>query len=183
MVSRSISARVRSPGSPNELLEAAGAGAAGACIEDTLGIGLASAIEPTLAVLMLDARSGVALGVGREAMSQGSISDAAIVLATKKDRGHVSLLRADASLDTVGVVDAESLLDHDVRCIVADQHLPESFRAFAESRGIAIRGIGLDARALLRAAQGIPPIDPLHLGPVYAREPDAVTQWRARGSG
>lgn len=113
----------------------------------------------------------------------GGVRPAAVVLATKKNLGHASVLRADGSIETLGVVGAEALGACGARTIVADQHLPASFVSFAEQNGIAIRPIRLDARALLGAAEGIPPIDPLRLEPIYAREPDAVTQWRARGSG
>ncbi len=120
--------------------------------------------------------------VASEAIGSGDVP-ALIVLATKKGRGHVSVLRGDGSIEEVGVVGPAALGGCGARTLHADQHLPDVFRAFADAAGIAVRPIELDARALLSASAGIAPVDPLRLAPLYAREPDAVTQWRARGSG
>lgn len=108
---------------------------------------------------------------------------ALIALASKKGRCHASILAADGSLKEIGIVDV-SVLDTPGLCsIVADHHLPDSFRERASALGIEQVPLSLDARGLLRASEGIEPTDPLRCAPIYAREPDAVTQWRARGSG
>ncbi len=108
---------------------------------------------------------------------------ALIALASKKDRCHASILSSDGELRSVGIIGADALRSHELKSIVADRHLPESFRETAAAIGVGVLALRLDARDLLRAAEGIDPIDPLRCEPIYAREPDAVTQWRARASG
>lgn len=112
-----------------------------------------------------------------------TLRPALIVLASKKERGHATLLGSDGSLRALGVVGAEALGEHGARAVVADRHLPGSFRERAVVLGIEVAPIRLDARDLLAASDGLEAVDPLRLAPEYAREPDAVTQWRARGSG
>ena len=107
---------------------------------------------------------------------------ALITLASKKGQAHASVARAPDSIEEIGVIRAEQIEALGVKCIVADQHLPDSFDQQARSLGIARSELVLDARNLLAAAKGLAPIDPLRLTPIYAREPDAVTQWRSRGS-
>jgi len=108
---------------------------------------------------------------------------ALIALASKKDRCHASVLSSDGALRSVGIIGADALRSHELKSIVADRHLPGSFRETASAIGVGVLALRLDARDLLRAAEGIDPIDPLRCEPIYAREPDAVTQWRARASG
>ena len=57
---------------------------------------------------------------------------------------------------------------------------PTSFIEHAQIAGVEIVPIKLDARQGLIASNGIEPIAPESLMPIYAREPDAVTQWRDR---
>ena len=105
---------------------------------------------------------------------------ALIALASKNNQSHCSILAADGSLKAVGVIDASKIESLQVRTIIADAHLPELFIDKAKELGIEIVPIELDARNVLEAAKGIKPIDPIELAPIYAREPDAITQWRAR---
>ncbi|MCA9275697.1 MAG: hypothetical protein KDA29_06705 [Phycisphaerales bacterium] len=107
---------------------------------------------------------------------------ALVALASKKNRSHATVIEADGSMREVGIIDAEALASMGVRSIVSDHHLPASFAEMAGSLGIQIVPLVLDARDLLLACEGIGDCDPLLLAPLYAREPDAVTQWRARGS-
>lgn len=107
---------------------------------------------------------------------------AMITLASKKDRCHASHLAVDRTLAELGIVDASVLETQEFRSIVADHHLPGSFHERIVALGLDIVPLRLDARDLLRASEGIEPIDPLRCAPIYAREPDAVTQWRSRGS-
>lgn len=108
---------------------------------------------------------------------------ALIALASKKDRVHASIAHDDGRVEEVGVIGSDRLALLGVRSLVADRHLPDEFDARARSLGMARLGLCLDARGLLRASAGLGATEPLRLGPRYAREPDAVTQWRARGSG
>lgn len=108
---------------------------------------------------------------------------ALIALASKKDRVHASIARDDGRVEEVGIIESERLASLGVRSIIADRHLPDAFDARARALGIARLPLRLDARELLRASVGLGVTEPLLLQPRYAREPDAVTQWRARGSG
>ncbi len=65
-----------------------------------------------------------------------------------------------------------------MKVIVADQFFPASMRAGAESLGIAIVPPVFDPVACLEAAEGITPVDPAALAPLYPREPEAVTKWK-----
>ncbi len=107
---------------------------------------------------------------------------ALIALASKKNHTHASVVNADGSCVSVGIISCDALGGLGVRTIAADAHLPQSFVDAAASLGIVQLPLRLDARDLLQASQGIDPIDPVRLTPIYAREPDAVTQWRERAS-
>lgn len=109
---------------------------------------------------------------------------ALIALASKNQQAHCAVAHADGSVETVGVIGATQIGDlidsFGIRSIVADSHLPSSFAEQAEQLGIEIHPIVLDAKNCLDAAEGIDPISPIELAPIYAREPDAITQWRQR---
>lgn len=108
---------------------------------------------------------------------------ALIALASKKGRSHASVLGIGGALRELGVIEPAALADLGLRTLVADRHLPDGFASEAVRLGVATVPLRLDARDLMDASEGIEPVDPLRLAPIYAREPDAVTQWRARGSG
>ena len=81
-------------------------------------------------------------------------------------------------------MDSGSFSGLDAGSIVCDEHLPDGIRAAAERAGVPIVRPVLDAHTLVRmsgsddGACGC--VSPDDLEPIYAREPDAVTQWRAR---
>ncbi len=108
---------------------------------------------------------------------------ALIALASKKDHTFASVFDAGGCWSQLGIITADGIEASGARSIVADSHLPESFTQRAGTLGISVIPIHLDARHLLAASAGIDPVDPAMLTPLYAREPDAVTQWRARSSG
>ncbi len=67
--------------------------------------------------------------------------------------------------------------------LIADRFLPTEWEASAKRRGWLIEPMRLSAASLLRAAAKVPAskaLSPEALRPVYAREPEAVTLWRAR---
>lgn len=64
--------------------------------------------------------------------------------------------------------------------IVADRFLPRRVAERAASLGWRRVEPVFDARAVLRASAGLAGLDAMQLLPMYPREPDAVTQWRAR---
>lgn len=104
---------------------------------------------------------------------------AVIALASKKDLAHLTLLHPDGSIEALGVADAAALPEG-VRSVVGDAFLPEAFAHRAVRMGIERLKLTLSPQACLEAAVGQEPVSPDTLAPLYAREPDAVTQWRAR---
>ncbi len=110
-----------------------------------------------------------------------------IVLASKNQLAHCSIVEQDGSVETVGVIDAceagALIVARGVRSLIADGHLPSSFVAQAGQCDIEICPIVLDARHVLEASAGMDSVAPIELMPIYAREPDAMTQWRARRDG
>ena len=117
--------------------------------------------------------------VGAQAI-EPSHRPALIALASKNQMAHCSLVHQDGRVETLGMLDAQGVGELDLCSIYADKHLPGSFVELANDRGVSIEPLVLDARYVVSAAAGIAPIDPDELRPIYAREPDAVTQWRAR---
>lgn len=105
---------------------------------------------------------------------------ALIALAGKKDAAHLTLLRPDGSLDLLGVLRADALRADIARSIAGDGFLPPEIAARAAELGLRRLPLVLSARACLAASVRFEAVDPAALGPIYAREPDAVTQWRAR---
>lgn len=65
------------------------------------------------------------------------------------------------------------------RVLVADDHVPVQIRDAARSAGVTIVPTALDAGALLVAVSWFPDVEPARCVPLYGREPEAVTKWRA----
>lgn len=105
---------------------------------------------------------------------------ALIALAGKHDAAFLSLLGSDGSLEPWGMCPAGSISPGVAVALVCDTHVPASIAARAESLGMERLGLCLSARACLAASARFAPVTPDALAPWYAREPDAVTQWRAR---
>ena len=80
----------------------------------------------------------------------------------------------------LGVIRAGDIGRLNVRTIVADEHLPGAMRVEAGARGIPIVAPRLSAAFVIGVARELRATTPDDLEPIYAREPDAVTQWRAR---
>ncbi|MCK4872000.1 MAG: tRNA (adenosine(37)-N6)-threonylcarbamoyltransferase complex dimerization subunit type 1 TsaB [Phycisphaerales bacterium] len=79
---------------------------------------------------------------------------------------------------------AAELPINDVMCVVADDHLPSEASDVCRAHGISIRQPVFDAQACLALTISLHTagklVDPHLLTPLYAREPEAVTLWRAR---
>ncbi len=102
----------------------------------------------------------------------------AIALAGKRDSAYVTVLqdgRSEASLMT-----ETELRTLDARLLIADTFLPEPMRRAASDLGMTIVPPTFDALAVIEASHTLDTVAPGHLTPIYPREPDAVTQWRAR---
>ncbi|MDF1808355.1 MAG: tRNA (adenosine(37)-N6)-threonylcarbamoyltransferase complex dimerization subunit type 1 TsaB [Phycisphaerales bacterium] len=124
--------------------------------------------------------------VAAQAIEQ-SHRPALIALASKNERAYCAILQADGTIQDIGMSDASVFdragTDQSVfKSFVADKHAPSLFTKRATELGLSIIPIVLDARNCLQALDGIERCKPTDLVPLYAREPDAVTQWRARSS-
>ena len=64
--------------------------------------------------------------------------------------------------------------------ILADRFFPASLKNAAESAGIRLREPVFDPVDVAEVSCFLPEIDAAELNPIYPREPEAVTLWRAR---
>jgi tRNA threonylcarbamoyladenosine biosynthesis protein TsaB len=123
-----------------------------------------------------------------------------VALASKNDAASLTLLRAaDADLRgpltlVSSVVTGAAFIPappapragEPAPVLIADQFLPESIAQAAASAGYVRVPLALSAMDCATSAErdNLPFSDPRTFAPIYAREPDAVTLWRARhGSG
>lgn len=83
-----------------------------------------------------------------------------------------------------GIVRADSFDVADICAVVADEFFPDAARARVIAAGIPILPLALSARSVLKIGEGMlargETVDPLHMRPLYPREPEAVTLWNAR---
>jgi hypothetical protein len=84
----------------------------------------------------------------------------------------------DAESRTLGLVDAEAVRTLRPAALIADRFLPDTLRAAATQISATIVEPIFAASSLLALAGHTPPVDPLALAPLYARQPEAVTQWQ-----
>ena len=109
----------------------------------------------------------------------------AVALASKADSAWVYIEHQPdptAPRFITAATAAAYLAGHSVAALIADSFIPAPIRAACEAAGIRIIPPQLSAAACLRASAMLPDIDPAQLVPIYAREPDAVTQWRERAA-
>lgn len=105
---------------------------------------------------------------------------ALIALAGKGDAAHLTRIDADGRGEVLGVVTAAALGEGIARTIVGDGHVPAVIVERCASLGITRIPIVLRASACVSASAWFEPVGIDAVEPDYAREPDAVTQWRAR---
>lgn len=103
--------------------------------------------------------------------------DAVVALASKNSKAHCTRI-VDGAMTVLGVVDGQAVVETGAGVLVGDSHLPPAIIEAAEKAGMEVRGIDLTARACLEASVGMDEITPEQLGVLYARDPDAVIQWR-----
>ncbi|MGH7131030.1 MAG: tRNA (adenosine(37)-N6)-threonylcarbamoyltransferase complex dimerization subunit type 1 TsaB [Phycisphaerales bacterium] len=114
----------------------------------------------------------------------------AVALAGKSDSSFITLFdhswpgdpAQPLNLPDGRLVAAEGLAALGIGTLIADEHLPATLREQATRLGITILPPVFSPAALLQTAARLPAIDPVELLPLYAREPEAVTLWRQRGS-
>lgn len=104
----------------------------------------------------------------------------AVLLASKGVTAFATVFDAVGTPRGKGkLVEAGAIAGLGVERIIADQFLPESIRAAAEAASVAIQIPLFDPAACLEASIGLEAVDPIALAPIYPREPEAVTKWRA----
>lgn len=111
------------------------------------------------------------------------LAPAIVCLASKKGAAHGTLLPAAAWLagaEALGVIGPEDIRRIHPRTIIADSYLPDAMRAAAQEIGAPVVPPQFAAESVCHLAREMPGQDPATLAPIYAREADAVTQWRAR---
>ncbi len=113
-------------------------------------------------------------------------SGVVIALASKNGKAHCTKL-INGELAVLGVIDGQGVVESGAAVLVGDEHLPKEMIEAANEAGIEVRPIELSARACLEASLGFGgrfgEVEASGLGVAYAREPDAVTQWRALHGG
>lgn len=103
----------------------------------------------------------------------------AVALASKGETAFVTPFHAEGGPAAPGsIIDAQGLAALEVGLLIADRFLPAAMRACAGELAIEVREPVFDPTACFELAATAAPIDPLHLVPAYAREPEAVTKWR-----
>lgn len=103
-----------------------------------------------------------------------------VALASKGESAHITDFAADGTLLRAGgLAGTGSLGTRGSGLLIADRFLPPAITAEAKSLGIPVLDPVFDPAACLEAAAGRAPVDPVALAPLYPREPEAVTKWRA----
>jgi tRNA threonylcarbamoyl adenosine modification protein YeaZ len=136
-------------------------------------------VSVTLAKVLALGLGCAVVGVETAAVAAESVeSDAIIALASKNGKAHCTRLE-NGELSVMGVIGAPEIAQMS-GVLVADRHLPAPMREAAIGAGMRIEELRLGVGACFRASEGRSEVDPGALSVMYAREPDAVTQWRAR---
>lgn len=113
---------------------------------------------------------------GRFAVALASKGETAFL--TVFDPGWQSLQRSSPTHGRV--MRATDIAGLGVELLVADQHLPDAIRRASEQAGVRIEPPVFDPAACLELACSLPVSAAGSLTPQYAREPEAVTLWKAR---
>lgn len=125
---------------------------------------------PTAEVIAARARPDLPTPFGVALASKGPS-----VHLTRFDRAATHHLTVSPSQ----LITAPDLARLDLRALIADRHLPEAIRAEAARLGLAVEAPIFDSVACLELSARGEAIDPARLWPIYPREPEAVTKWRA----
>lgn len=106
------------------------------------------------------------------------VGPVAVALASKGDTAHVSVV-SNGVLHAGEIMDATKLATLNVASVIADSYLPQPMRDIAAAKRWPVIAPVFDPVACARAAEGVAPVEPARLMPIYPREPEAVTKWRA----
>lgn len=104
----------------------------------------------------------------------------AVALASKHDSVYITVFDRDATPAGNGrIITASEIPTLGVTVLLADSYLPQEIRDACAKHAVTIAPLNLDAASCFFASLVQPDIDPLALAPIYPREPEAVTKWRA----
>ena len=102
-----------------------------------------------------------------------------IALASKGQMAHITLFTVDGTPEDNGkLASAADIQRLEMTTLVADQFLPDSIRSTCQELGISVIEPTFDPAACVEVSARLDAISPAELEPFYAREPDAVTNWR-----
>lgn len=123
-------------------------------------------------------------GIARVGVGGADVGRVGVCLASKDESVHVTEFPAGWTLER-GVPPGQVLRGAEVplerlEVLVGDRFLPPSL--FEQLRGWGGRVVdpALTPAGCLEIARYVGMVDPMELNPLYPREPDAVTLWRAR---
>lgn len=103
----------------------------------------------------------------------------AVALASKDDSTFLTRFCADRTPLDQGTLITAHDFPTDLKLLIADRFLPAPIRDRAQALAIPVVPPRFDPLACLEAARSLQPVEPPFLLPMYPREPEAVTKWRA----
>lgn len=143
-------------------------------------------IAVTAAKMLCEATGALCVPVPTAQVVAARVSNArpfAVALASKRDTAWVALFNADRTLRRLlGIVDdtvIDTLASEGVDLLVIDRFAPPRMIERAHAAGIRVEPPTFDPLACAALGAMLEPVDPLALEPLYPREPEAVTKWRA----
>ncbi len=143
-------------------------------------------IAVTAAKVICDSTGALCIPVPTAQIVAARVANArpfAVALASKRESAWITIFSPDrAARLTLGIVDdgaIDTLTSEGVDLLVIDHHAPPRLVERALEASIRVERPVFDAGACAALGATLPPIDPLALEPIYPREPEAVTKWRA----
>ncbi len=143
-------------------------------------------IAVTAAKMLCDATGALCVPVPTAHVVAARVSNArpfAVALASKRDTAWVTLFNADGSpRRLLGIVDdaaIDTLGSEGVDLLVIDRFAPPRMIELAHAAGIRVEAPTFDPLTCATIGAALEPVEPLALEPLYPREPEAVTKWRA----
>lgn len=106
----------------------------------------------------------------------------AVALASKNDSVWLTQFGANTPPIADGqLIHARDFAPATLAALIADRFLPAPFADACAAAGVPILRPVFDPLAVIEVSQRAAAIDPVSLLPIYPREPEAVTKWRALG--
>lgn len=110
-----------------------------------------------------------------------------VLLASKRDTVWAQVFRGTREISPGAIVNASTLgailRASGVTIALADAQLPDGLRSAVSHARAETRAPRLDAHLCAIASGSFPSVAVDALGPIYPREPEAVTKWRERATG